>query len=118
MATVQVSRTLVKSSPELWVELEGDRLADAVGDVEVEPIEPQRMLAWEANGASGTAVLEPAGWGTKVILTAHVDEPRPTLWERANGRGPRAGRHADIEVKLRALLDDLGSARRKPFARE
>lgn len=119
MATVEVSRTLVKSSPELWAELEGDRLADAVGEVEVRPIEPQRALAWEANGASGTAVLEPSGWGTKVILTARVKRPPPrTVRDRMRRRPPAPPPHPDIEARLRELLDDLGAAHRKPFARE
>src|SRR5256885_2282144 len=64
MATVEVSRTLVKSPPELWAELEGDCLSKAIGEVTVRPTEPERALAWEADGASGTAVLEPAGWCT------------------------------------------------------
>ena len=118
MATVKVSRTLVKSLPELWAELEGNRLAEAVGAVKVRSREPERVLAWEAEGASGTAVLEPAGWGTKVILTARVNESgRPTLRQRVMGRQPPPPRHPDIETKLRGLLEDLGSAHRRPFAR-
>src|SRR3954453_16215936 len=74
MTTVEVSRTLVKSPPELWAELEGDCLSKAIGEVTIQPTEPERALAWEADGASGTAVLEPAGWGTKLTLTAEVEE--------------------------------------------
>jgi len=31
---------------------------------------PETTVAWEGDRASGTVALEPAGWGTKVILTA------------------------------------------------
>ena len=124
MTTIEVSRTLVKSPPELWSELEGDRLSDAVGEVTVRPTEHERELAWEAAGAHGTAVLEPSAWGTKVTLTADVEEAVAAsgVWARLHGpRGPGpvpgAG-GADLERRLERLLDDLGAAHRKPFGRE
>jgi hypothetical protein len=120
MPTVEVSRTLVKSPPELWAELEGDCLSAVVGEVTVRPVEPERTLAWEAQGASGTAVLEPAGWGTKVTLTAEVEEQvaQLGLWARLRGYKPEPSPHPDIEAKLSELLDSLGSAHRKPFVRD
>jgi hypothetical protein len=120
MPTVEVSRTLVKSPPELWAELEGDCLSTAVGDVTVRATEPERSLAWEADGATGTAVLEPAGWGTKVTLTAEVEErvAQVGLWARLRGVKPEPiAKHPDLEQKLSELLDSLGSAHRKPFVR-
>ena len=42
METVELQRTLVKSPPELWEELQGDRLGDALGGAVVEPTEPER----------------------------------------------------------------------------
>ena len=121
MATIEVSRTLVKSPPELWAELEGDCLRQAVGEVTVRPTEPERALAWQANGATGTAVLEPAGWGTKVTLTAEVEEQvaEVGLWARLRGASlVSVPKHPDLERKLTELLDSLGSAHRKPFVRE
>jgi hypothetical protein len=121
MATIEVSRTLVKSPPELWAELEGDCLRQVVGEVTVQPTEPERALAWEANGATGTAVLEPAGWGTKVTLTAEVEEQvaEVGLWARLRGVSlVSVPKHPDMEQKLTELLDSLGSAHRKPFVRE
>ena len=120
MPIVEVSRTLVKSPPELWAELEGDCLSTVVGDVTVRATEPERSLAWEADGATGTAVLEPAGWGTKVTLTAEVEEQVAQLgfWARMRGVKPEPiARHPDLEQKLSDLLDSLGSAHRKPFVR-
>ena len=120
MATVEVSRTLVKSPPELWAVLEGDCLSKAVGEAEVRATEPERALAWEADGASGTAVLEPAGWGTKLTICAEVEEQvaRLGFWARVRGvKADPVPRHPDMERKLTELLDSLGSAHRKPFVR-
>ena len=121
MPTVEVSRTLVKSPPELWAELEGDCLSTVVGEVTIRPVEAERELAWEAEGASGTAVLEPAGWGTKVTLTAEIEEQVAEigLWARLRGHKPEpSSALPDMESKLTELLDSLGSAHRKPFVRE
>jgi hypothetical protein len=123
MADVEVSRTLVKSPPELWTELEGGVLAEAVGDVTVHTTEPERSLAWEAKGVRGTAQLEPSGWGTKVTLTAEVERAvaEHGLWWRWRPPPPStaAPEPADVERQLESLLDDLGSAhRKKPFERD
>src|SRR2546428_818170 len=65
MPRVEVSRRLVKSPPELWDELKGDCLSQAVGEVTVQPTEPGPPLArrtlprggrlekWPAPGPSG-----------------------------------------------------------------
>ena len=118
MPSVEVSRTLVKSPPGLWAELEGERLNAAVGEVEIEPTEPERELTWKGNGASGTARLEPSSWGTKVTLTAEVEEQvaRLGLWSRFRGARPEPPSNGDLEERLEGLLDALGSAHRKPFS--
>jgi hypothetical protein len=119
MPSYEVSRTLVKSPPELWEELKGDRLSDAIGAATVRPTQPERKLAWEADGARGTAILEPSGWGTRVTLTAEVEErvAELGLWARMRGVQLAPPSHGDIERRLEGLLDDLGSAHRKPFSR-
>ena len=119
MTSYEVSRTLVKSPPELWAELEGDRLKEALGEATVRPTQPERELAWEADGASGLARLEPSSWGTKVTLTAWVEEQvaESGFWGRMRRRQPPPSRHDNLEEKLNNLLDDLGSAHRKPFVR-
>ncbi len=120
MASIEVSRTLVKSPPELWEELQGDCLSDAMGEATVEPKDPERELAWRADGAEGTARIEPSSWGTKVTLTAEVEEQvaEVGLWERMRGMRPPPSKHADIERRLEGVLDSLGSAHKKPFTRE
>jgi len=130
MATIELSRTLVKSPPELWTELSGDGLRNGLGAERVKPTENERELAWECNGACGTALLEPSGWGTKVTLTAHLEEQvseleqgaaRRGLWTRFIGVHPNGQPHTQSEQfkqRLKRLLDDLGSAHKKPFTAE
>ena len=139
MPTVEVSRTLVKSPPELWEELSGERLKDSIGAEEVKASEDERLLVWETDGAKGTATLEPSGWGTKVILRAEVEETiaqlepevaRLGLWSRLMGvkppppppapesERPERPTPEQWEQALEQLLDDLGSAHRKPFQQE
>jgi hypothetical protein len=130
MATVEVSRTLVKSPPELWEELQGERLKDAVGAGRITPAEDERLIAWEGETSKGTATLEPSGWGTKVTLRAEIEEqvaelePRVAkvgIWARLRGVEPQSSpdpaepRHEELERTLEQLLDDLGSAHRRPF---
>jgi hypothetical protein len=119
VTSYEVSRTLVKSPPELWAELEGERLRDALGEAVVRPTEPERELAWEADGAAGLARLEPSSWGTKVTLTAWVEEQAADagLWARLTRRRTAPVPHGDLEQRLNSLLDDLGSDHKKPFAR-
>jgi hypothetical protein len=82
MPALTAKRTLVKSPPELWSELsEADRLAkhlEAFGDIKITKLDPEHTVAWEGESASGTVSIEPSGWGTKVTLTAHVEEPPAT----------------------------------------
>jgi hypothetical protein len=83
MQDLSAKRTLVKSPPELWSELsEIERLAKhlgAFGEIKITRVEPERTVAWEGEGASGTVSIEPSGWGTKVVLTASIEgeEPAP-----------------------------------------
>ena len=120
MPTIEDSRTLVKSPPELWADLKGGRLAEAVGHGSVRPAEPERSLDWEAGGARGSATLEPAGWGTKVTLTAEVEEAvaQGGLWRRLPWQAAEPPRREELERRLTELLDDLGTAHRKPFGRQ
>ena len=73
MATVEVSRKLIKSPSELWADLENGRLEDFFDEVSVTAIEHECELAWEAKGVRGRVRLEDAsGFGTKVTLSAEV----------------------------------------------
>jgi hypothetical protein len=78
MHDLTAKRTLVKSPPELWSEVsEVERLArhlGAFGEIKITKLEPEHTVAWEGEAASGTVMIEPSGWGTKVTLNAHVEE--------------------------------------------
>jgi hypothetical protein len=79
MREVTAGRTLVKSPPELWaVCSDADSLAqhlEAFGEIRITRLEPETTVAWEGDRASGTVRIEPAGWGTKVTVTAATTEP-------------------------------------------
>ena len=118
MPRFEVSRTLVKSPPELWAELGPDCLEKALGAVSVEETEPERELSFAGDGVRGTAVLEPAGWGTKVTLTAETEEQvaKAGFWGRLRSNEARAD-HSQLEERLTEVLDSLGSAHKRPFSR-
>ena len=118
MPRFEVSRTLVKSPPELWAELGPDCLEKALGQVSVQETEPERSLSFHGQGVRGTAVLEPAGWGTKVTLTAETEDAvaRQGIWARL-ASPPADSPHDGLEQRLEEVLDDLGSAHRRPFSR-
>ena len=120
MPKFEVSRTLVKSPPELWPELSEGRLADTIGEADIEVTEDERRVRWEAQGAQGSASLEPSGWGTKVTLSAEIEEQvaQSGLWSRFRKRPPGPSPHDDLEQRLQGLLDELGSDQRQPFTRE
>jgi hypothetical protein len=76
---MEAKRTLVKSPPELWAEVSDvaalARHLGEFGEIRITRTEPEAVVEWEAERASGTVRLEPSGWGTKVTLTS---EPRVT----------------------------------------
>ena len=116
----------MKSPPELWAELEGERLEAAVGARSVKATEPERELAWEGDGAAGLARLEPSSWGTKVTLTAWVEDVEARVAEeglfgrffKRRAPEPPPAVPENYEERLTGLLDDLGAAHKKPFVRE
>jgi hypothetical protein len=85
MKEVTAGRTLVKSPPELWaVCSDADALAqhlEVFGEIRITRLEPETTVAWEGDRASGTVRLEPAGWGTKVTVTASATEAEQALPE-------------------------------------
>jgi hypothetical protein len=119
MPRFEVSRTLVKSPPELWAELGPECLEKALGAVSVQETEPDRAIAFEGRGVRGTAVLEPAGWGTKVTLTAETEErvAKAGFWGRLRAPAEADPQHAELEERLSEVLDALGSAHKRPFSR-
>ena len=78
MPEVTASRTLVKSPPELWSELSDPailaRHLGEFGEIRITRTQPESVVAWEADHASGTVEIDASGWGTKVTLTAMLAE--------------------------------------------
>jgi hypothetical protein len=81
---MEAKRTLVKSPPELWAELSDiaalARHLGEFGDIRITRTEPETVVEWEGDLASGSVRIEPAGWGTTVTLTAlpvMIDPPPP-----------------------------------------
>lgn len=82
MTEHEASRTLVKSPPELWAECSdaaslARHLRGSFGEIRITRLEPETAVAWEGERASGTVRLEPAGWGTRVILTVRPEAGQP-----------------------------------------
>lgn len=81
MISSEVQRTLVKSPPELWSELSDvtalARHLGEFGEIRITRVEAEKTVEWESDTASGTVLIKPSGWGTKVTLsvTREVAEP-------------------------------------------
>ncbi len=100
MSEQTASRTLLKSPPELWAECSDAQsltrhLDTFFGEIRITRLEPENTVAWEGERGCGTVRLEPAGWGTRVTLTAGTeakDEPnsavRPSLPEQHDVKPP------------------------------
>src|SRR4051794_13004935 len=96
----RAQRTLVKSPPELWAEVSDvSALAGhlgAFGEIRITRLEPETTVAWEGDRARGTVELEPAGWGTKVTLTARIEAepaaagPKPDAAAAPEAAAPEA----------------------------
>jgi hypothetical protein len=105
----EVQRTLVKSPPELWAEISDPeslaRHLGEFGEIRITRVQPEQKVEWEADDASGTVVIKPSGWGTKVKLTvmrelgdvdaeAQDTEPEP---ERTLEHAPEPTQDAEPE---------------------
>jgi hypothetical protein len=106
MISSEVQRTLVKSPPELWAEISDPaalaRHLGEFGEIRITRVDPERKVEWEAGDTSGTVVIKPSGWGTKVKLTVTRETPEADAAQ------------ADAPPELDAAFDaDLAS---EPFA--
>src|SRR3954462_5089461 len=82
MSALEAKRTLVKSPPEIWAEVSDAgalaRHLGEFGDIRITRTEPESVVEWEGERASGSVRLEPSGWGTTVPPTPWpvvVDQP-------------------------------------------
>ena len=112
MQEPRAQRTLVKSPPELWAEVSDvealARHLGEFGEIRITRLDPETTVAWEGDRACGTVALEPAGWGTKVTITAKLAEetvaPEPAAPE------PEPAAEAEPEPEAAAPEPDAGAA--------
>jgi len=111
MSSLQASRTLVKSPPELWAELSDigslARHLGEFGEIRITQVDPESRVEWEADRASGSVRLEPSGWGTRVVLT--VDTPEPAA-------DPEPEAAAPAEPEAAAVVEPEAAAVAEPEA--
>ena len=134
MSALEAKRTLVKSPPEIWAEVSDAgslaRHLGEFGEIRITRTQPESVVEWEGDLASGCVRLEPSGWGTKVTLSAEPapdPEPEPASrapwWSRFRRSGPEPaplepaldGERA--QAALTGVLDTLGAAHHRPFSR-
>ncbi len=76
MPALEAKRTLVKSPPEIWAEVSDAgalaRHLGEFGEIRITRTQPESLVEWEGEMASGCVRLEPSGWGTKVTLVAEA----------------------------------------------
>jgi hypothetical protein len=115
---MEATRTLVKSPPELWAELsDADALARHLGPfgaIRITRTEPESVVEWEGDRASGSVRLEPAGWGTRVTLTAEPVVPESSEAPPAATASPPA---KAMEPPERAAAEPSPEPRRGFWAR-
>jgi hypothetical protein len=146
MSVVETQRTVVKSIPELWAELSDvaalSPMLGQFGEIRITRLEPETAIEWASERAQGSVELAPSGFGTRVRLTAALGASRPAATATAY-ETPRVGFFARLlrrrppapataatvepaavaldasvaEGALTAILDELGSARHRPFSR-
>ena len=115
----EAQRTLVKSPPEIWAEVSDPqaltRHLGAFGEIRITRAEPESTVAWEGTRARGTVELAPAGWGTKVTVTAEEVVPEPVVVEPAPEPepelvepepAPRLGFFARLFGRRKAAVDE------------
>ena len=134
MSALEAKRTLVKSPPEIWAEVSDAgalaRHLGEFGEIRITRTQPESVVEWEGDLASGCVRLEPSGWGTRVILSAQPaaePEPEPVArapwWSRFRRSAPAPappepaldGERA--QAALTGVLDTLGAANHRPFSR-
>ena len=83
MPALEAKRTLVKSPPEIWAEVSNAgalaRHLGEFGEIRITRTQPESLVEWEGEKASGCVRLEASGWGTKVTLTAEPLLAEPEL---------------------------------------
>ena len=115
---MEAKRTLVKSPPELWAELSDiaslARHLGEFGEIRITRTEPESVVEWEGDLASGSVRLEPSGWGTTVTLTALPVMRRPAARAAEPEPEPRPSRRPGRGFWARLFRRRRPNRRRPP----
>ena len=65
-----------------------------LGEIRITRTEPEKRVEWEADGTSGTIVIKPSGWGTKVTLSVTRELSAPEAEQESVAEGEPA---ADVK---------------------
>jgi hypothetical protein len=132
----EAARTLVKSPPELWAEVSDPaslaRHLGEAGEIRITRLDPEATVVWEGDRIRGTVDLAPAGWGTKVTVTAEpvvteeevvraveppAEEPQAAEEPPGSGTPPRqATAEPAARGGIRGLFSRLFGRRDEPAA--
>src|SRR2546423_15474528 len=112
MTATQVQRTLVKSAPEIWAELSDPealaRHLDDVGEIRITRAQPEEKIEWETEGARGSVLIKPSGWGTRVTLTMSRElDPAPIGTEASLDAAPEALADAQAETARQSQQQEV-----------
>ena len=119
MISSEVQRTLVKSPPELWAEISDPeslaRHLGEFGEIRITRVEPEQRVEWQAGDTSGSVVIKPSGWGTKVKLTVkrELAEAHRERRDRSRRASPRPEPEPEPDPPEPAA-DDAPSRRSPP----
>ena len=89
----EVTRTLVKSQPEIWAQCSvaeslERHMSGSFGEIRITRLEPEHSVAWEGEQVRGTVKIEPSAWGTRVTMAVQMEAevaPPPPLTPAASG---------------------------------
>jgi hypothetical protein len=102
MIRSEAQRTLVKSPPELWAEISDPeslaRHLGEFGEIRITRVQPEQKIEWEAAEASGSVIIKPSGWGTKVKLT--VERELASADAQADAPEAEADTETDAEAEM------------------
>jgi hypothetical protein len=120
MISSEVQRTLVKSPPELWAEIsDAESLARHLGEfgeIRITHVQPEQKVEWEADDASGTVVIKPSGWGTKVKLTVERELVFAAPVEPEHSAAAASGSQAEPAAEAEPIAETEPTAEAEPTA--
>ncbi|HEX3434035.1 MAG TPA: hypothetical protein VHT25_08245 [Solirubrobacteraceae bacterium] len=112
MISSEVQRTLVKSPPELWAEISDreslSRHLGEFGDIRITRVEPEQRVEWQSGDTSGSVVIKPSGWGTKVMLTVTrelAEQPTEAMTEPEAVPQPMTALEGEDELEDEAEIE-------------